>query len=439
MSDETESKKSRRWPVLVTCGLVLLFLLATATVSFETWRQNRIGNAETELLETALAIASDFSHVDDWEAWYRAQYGKNWGGDHLTRLIQEVFEYEAGPDGSYHELGNFYLIGSFKGPEVERPDAVTMRKFLASSDKFSVRALELSRYSNITLPPKFRDGTPELWLLESLSFFRLLETRALCHALLGDADAAWTEWSVLMELASRHHHGKGALDYMFGVWINSIPLACFVALASIHPVPAMVVAHLPMAIPELDLRRIVQGELAFVAQVVHHPDFVSWYADDYAKFGWFGWLLEPSLSDLGDRLLNADDTLRDAAAYHRLLRALPVVLERGGRIPSEFLGNTHMGAILERVNSGWHWQVYNVLAANLVYDLRRAQAEGTALSSFQPNSRHYGPLEVELRPEGWAELRWQPSEGLLFRLTEPLGRSSRMNVDHDPVRLRTFE
>jgi len=115
------------------------------------------------------------------------------------------------------------------------------------------------------------------------------------------------------------------------------------------------------------------------------------------------------------------------------------VLERGGRIPSEFLGNTHMGAILNRINNAWHWQAYHVLAANLVYDLRRAQDEGTVLSSFQPNPRHYGPLEIELRPEGWAELRWQPSEGLLSRLLEPLGRSGRMKNDHDPIRLRTFE
>jgi hypothetical protein len=404
-TEETVTKRRFRTWMLVLCGFVVLIVVTV--VSFAGWRQHRINNAFDELRTEYDAAASVFSHVEDWDRWYRGRVERNWGGDVYETLAQYASE-----NWSYDDDRILMAENWLSGYGPEHPDLRQAEEFITETDEYAARMRQLLRYDDLAILPSLTDdGWWARPVLPIVLANQILVTRACCFALLNQPDDAWREWQLLVEHNLRRHAFSCRVDHAtHNSWVRQAH-RLFARLATLYPLPEYASSYLPASWPEPDWASTVEGELALYAQAAALDQTI-----EPTQLRWAGIGGGSGYGHVRDWLLNPEKYVQWMTEEVRGLRMLHEFLRQGGTL-RDYPGYADT-SFSERVLRSNAMRAMSALEVNLVYKLRRAEAEGVPLAEFEAPGEQYGQVTIERAEDGRFKVTWEPSESVMRRLAE---------------------
>ncbi|MCB9936168.1 MAG: hypothetical protein H6840_10795 [Planctomycetes bacterium] len=371
-----------------------------------------------ENLNAARTEAREFlGNPADWQSWYEARIEgsegcaefRNWCA--ATANLDDSLGLRAGD-----------LIDRI-GPDPSDATAIeqtAVQSFLADTQAASAKAAGLLAYDNLTGVPAITDGMPDYSVIDTLNACKVLTARVYAHAWLGDMDAAWRECATLLQLASRMRLPSSLVEYMVNVAVECLAHQAFVQLCRQACPPAGFDALYPAKLPQDLTVSLLESELAFAAQMPEYDEQM------FANFG-----PQPSAGGSPlDKLLNRRDSsdaivesVNDWAGYLRLTIQY-VRASRDGAAPPK--PNTTAESIWRHPDTG-RWQLACArLRANLAFSMRRAEAGGTPLLSYKPDSSVYSSCQPTQDKTGLLTIDWDVAAGVREMLASPL---------HDPTQV----
>lgn len=423
----------RRWPIVVALLATLALLICGGIFGVEGWRQHKIGAAEKHFKTIANEAAAEFSHVTDFRQWYIDRAGEGWGGDDFEAWIDQLQKVGERPEPDWSMFDSVTASLTGKRFTEPLPSEAELRAYLQRTEAFAAKADELLKHTTLSIAPNFSDGSPTFRVIDTLQAAKVPYYRAEALALLGDHDAAWRECERLYAIADRLNHAATLVEYVVFSGVQGLANELFTTLCARHLPPETFAVRTPATLPQDRLEVLVENELAYMVQMFNLPhEVANWPAHEFS--GWFGWVRwDEDLEEWPESFSAPWQEWETYASIFEGTLRLHQALRAGKPRPPE--SRESMMHVWSRPAEARARLAYARFRAALAWDIRQAEARGTAIVDFVADADRYSGVFIEQQSDGWYEVRWDISQTIKKALRDVYADDAELFEPPERIRL----